>query len=148
MRKLVATLQCLLLILFSVVACDFDAPLRSRMLEYYSNNANYIEIHGVVKNVRHIEEINELRLEIQVVTNTEELRANAETGWCLFKIVDYDINYFSIDINDDVIFCTAPRIFYDGHIIPIVSLERNNIVLLDFEDGKAKYLSWINAEFN
>ena len=148
MRRFATSLLCLILILLSVLSCDFNSSLRTRMVEYYSNNDNYIEIQGVVHNVRYIEEIKQLRLDVKVLTKTEEFYVNTETGLVTFNIVENETTDFLIDVNDEVVFYTAPWIFYNGHINPIISLRCNDAMLIDFEEGKAKYLSWINDEFN
>ena len=40
-----------------------------------------------------------------------------------------------LQIGDEIIFTSAPEIFYNGHALPIVHLEVNGEVLLPFEEG-------------
>lgn len=46
-------------------------------------------------------------------------------------------------IEQRVIFQTAPRIFGDGYVMPIVALFINGECLLSFEEGYTGWMDWI-----
>lgn len=52
-----------------------------------------------------------------------------------------------LNVDDVVIITSAPMIFYNGQIPPIVYLEKDGETLISYEEGKAAYLDWIENEW-
>lgn len=146
--KKIGLLSILLVNIFLLSSCDFNAPLRNKMVDYYSENENYIELYGVVVSINIIESTKENILEIDILTENHNFPINAETGYGEFVIVNYDQYDFDLEASDEIIFKSASMYFYNGHYLPIISLEKNGEILLTFSEGKENYLKWIKKTFN
>lgn len=147
MKKIILSLTLMINILL-LSSCDFNAPLRNKMVDYYSKNENYIELYGIVVSSSINENKQENILEVTILTENHNFPTNAETGFGEFIIVNYDKYNFDLKTNDEIIFKSATMYFYNGHYLPIVSLEKNGEILLNFYDGKENYLKWIQTTFN
>jgi len=51
MKKILSLLLCICM-LFLTACIDFNAPLRNKMTKYYSDDSNYEEVTGIVKEKR------------------------------------------------------------------------------------------------
>lgn len=118
-------------------SCDINGPLRSEMLDYYSESKNYVSLEGEVI------EINEY----YVVIRCEELKnyINYEDELCEYYIYSEDI--IELSVGDQIEFVTAPFHFYNGHRLPIVELKKDGNICLSFEEGKENLIDWVNTNF-
>ncbi len=140
-----AILTLCLSLTISLTACA-DELCRNRMLEYYSDDSNYVELTGVVlekvKNGNRLTNI----LSIRVISSDDDFYMyGSDTGYfCVYsqKLLD------SINVDDNIIFESAPRIFYDGQEYPILSLNKDGQELLSFAEGKNTFIEWIKNDFN
>lgn len=141
MKKSVSilTLIALLISCMFLSSCDFNAPLRNKMLDYYSNNDNYVELQGIVVSP----ENSYGRMEIDILTESHGFPLNAQTGYAEFEVSAI----YELAPGDKITFVSAPMHFYNGHILPIMALEKDGVVLFNFEDGKESYLNWIEENF-
>lgn len=124
-----------------ITACDYNAPLRNKMLDYYSENSNYQNLRGVVVGIE--DDI----LEIDISTENNEFSVNINE-YQKFRGINYKDWICNIKEGDEVSFVTAPMYFYNGHILPIVSIEKEGQVYLSFDKGKEDYLQWIEETFD
>ena len=131
---------------FNMISCDFNAPLRSKMLDYYGQDKNYIELSGIIKGITYRKN-NELIIEVDLLNGTEIFSHNHETELSEFVLVNWSTYDFSFALSDTIIFSSAPMYFYNGHILPIVHIEKEGVVLLTIEKGKESYLNWIEKTF-
>lgn len=129
-------------------ACNFNGPLKSKMVEYYSNTENYSALNGTVSSVKIIEDSREILIEIDILTPEHEFPLNAATNLCEFVIVNYAEEEKSISVGDEIEFVSAPMYFYNGHHLPVVSLRVGETEIMTFEEGQSRYLSWINQTFD
>lgn len=132
--KLIFTLVLLVIISSS---CLFDKLYQDRMREYYSNDENYVELEGEV---------------VEITTALIYISIPLESDFNVYKEEKIPFVLYSNEeileilcVGDMVKFVSASRYFYDGHRLPIVSLEINGIEYLTFEDGKAGLLEWVEA---
>lgn len=146
--KKICVLMILLVNTVLLSSCDFNAPLRNNMVDYYSENENYIELYGVIVSINIIESTKENILEIDILTENHNFPVNTKTGYGEFVIVNYDQYDFDLEANDEIIFKSASMYFYNGHYLPIISLEKSGEILLTFSKGKENYLKWIQKTFN
>ncbi|HIV47949.1 MAG TPA: hypothetical protein H9749_09110, partial [Candidatus Acutalibacter stercorigallinarum] len=51
-----------------------------------------------------------------------------------------------IKLGDTVEFVTAPRYFGDGYVMPIVAISVDGEQLLDYEEGYANFMEWLEKE--
>lgn len=51
-----------------------------------------------------------------------------------------------IKIGDTIQFVTAPKYFGDGYVMPIVAISVDGEVLLEFEEGYANFLKWLEIK--
>lgn len=134
--------------LFFTTSCSFNTPLRNKMLDYYTKNENYEELQGIIISTNYIVATDELVLDVSIVTENHNFQVNAESGYVKFVIVKYGKENHNLAVNDEIFFTSAPMYFYNGHYLPIIYLEKDNEVLLEFKEGKEIYLHWIKEEFN
>ena len=137
----------MIILVLSVVSCDFNAPLRNRMLNYYTEDSNYVLLVGEIKNIKYSKDNKKIFLEINIITSDHNIPTNSTTGYGEFAIINWDNYQLPINVGDDVVFTTAPMYFYDGHFLPIVHLEKDGQEYLSFSDGKEDYCNWIKESF-
>ena len=136
-------LICMLIIPIGLSACEaacriYNAPLRKHMIEYYSDDSNYISLNGVIVSIYYGQR------EIDIATEDSDITAE---GPVPFNVM-IDLNVLDeMQVGDEITFVTAPMSFYNGHIWPIVAVEKDGKTYLSFEDGKASYLEWIDETF-
>ncbi len=134
-------------VVLSLVSCDLlNAPLRKHMTEYYNNNDNYFVVQGEVVDMDYHEDVDWLRLIIDIQDNQYDFYYHPNTTCCEFQINAWSTLNCKLNIGDEISFTTASFVFYNGHRYPIVQLRKDNFEYLSFEDGKNEYLSFI-AEF-
>ena len=114
--------------------------LRKSMTEYYSNNENYSQLEGKIISV------GAEKLLIDVISSNGEFSFREGINSDYFMLTNIDS--FDLKCGEVITFTSAPKQFYDGHHFPIVAIEKDGVVLLDFETGKANLLNWIENDFN
>ncbi len=130
----------------SLTAC-IDKMYQNRMVDYYSDDNNYVELTGnVIERVKSGEEYTNV-LTIKVTSSGDDFYMyGSDTGdFCLYFNQELLDGIFE---GDTIIFKSAPRIFYDGQKYPIVSLNKEGKELLTFQEGKDSYIEWIKREFS
>jgi hypothetical protein len=132
----------LLFISFLLTGC-----YSNQMNKYYSDEDNYTEIIGIIDNIEYNENYKALYITIRY-DKQEYDRYKSYDG--VFKIIDENDKilkensfYDEVNIGDKVTFTTAPKVFGDGYFLPIVSVEANEKIYLDFEKGKENLLNSI-----
>ncbi len=119
-------------------ACDFLASDK-KMLDYYSNNSNYEKVTASIIS-KEAETDNTIIVDIK--TQNSSYVADYY-GYYLFHFYFSTEIYAILNEGDTVVITSAPMIFYNGQILPIIALERAGEILIAFEEGKAAYLDWI-----
>jgi hypothetical protein len=147
MKKTVILMNCVLACLL-LVSCDFNAPLRNKMINYYSQDSNYSDLTGVIRSIKPVKGTDELFLEIDLLSENPDFSCNLETGYYEFVLVNRSAKDYDLKVNDTIVFTSAPMYFYNGHILPIIRIERNDSELLSFDAGKESYLNWIKSTFD
>ena len=133
---LLISLLCLLVLLTSCTTI--------KMKNYYSQKSNYINATGIVTHISYNEDKSALYL------GFSDLNPKFDDN--SFKIVGDNLPIVQqngidekIEIGDQVDFITAARYFGDGYVMPIVEISVNEEELLNFEDGFANLLKWLNG---
>ena len=126
----------LIFVLFGITGCQ--SPNKHKMIEVYSNNENYITLQG------EIIEINNINNNILVTIKCEELKnyipnEKDVSEYLIFS--NYDID---IQVGDNVLFITSNIRFKYIDWLPIVSITRGNITLLEYNEGKKNLINWVN----
>lgn len=126
----------LIFVLFGITGCQ--PPGKQKMLEVYSNNENYITLQGEI-----IEIIN-TNNDILLLIKCEELKQYIpnEIDVCEYRI--FSNHTIDIHVGDNVMFITSNVRFKYIEWMPIVSITKNNINLLEFGEGKKNLLNWVN----
>lgn len=81
-----------IIVILSVVflcACDYNASLRNKMVDYYSENENYSVLQGKVSSVKLQEDIREIHIMVDIVTPGHDFPLSPRTNLCEFVIVNY-----------------------------------------------------------
>ena len=147
MKKLSLFLVAILSIFF-LASCNFNEPLRNNMLDYYNKDNVYSELTGEIKSIKYKEGIDELFIEIELAEIKNDFSVNAVTGYGEFTIVNWSKYNFALEANDTIIFTSAPMYFYNGHILPIVALSKNEEIYISFNEGVSTYINWIQETFD
>ena len=136
MKKLCVFLISVVCVLL-FISCNFNEPLRNKMIDYYSKNTNYVVLSG------EIVEFNQNYVKIKC----EELNnyISYEDEICDYYI--YSKQLIELSIGAQITFTTGPFHFYNGHKLPIVELKLDGNTLLSFEEGKENLIDWVNVNF-
>jgi len=115
------------------------------MKAYYHDESNYVIATGTISHISNNEEIGAIYFEFMDLTPVFD-------DTC-FKIVGDNYRYVidegimaSVQIGQEVEFCTSPKYFGDGYVMPIVSFSVGEDVLLEYEVGMSNFLSWLDKE--
>lgn len=146
MKKTIAMFLCVICFL-SLNACDFNAPLRNKMLDYYRQDDNYVQLQGRIKTIEYLKDIDELRVEIEIMDENHQFPYIGADRCGKFAIVNWSSYGFVLKEKDDIVFTSAPLYFYNGHIWPVVAIESDGEEYLPFSAGKDNYLNWIQKTF-
>lgn len=121
-------------IMFSVCS---NLILKNKLLEKYSDDQNYVALSGKIVEVDGL----------VVVIQCEELSEyiSYEDDLCEYYIHSKQI--LDLKVGDEIQFITVPFHFYNGHQLPIVELKTSESTLLEFADGKANLIDWVNDTF-
>ncbi len=139
MKKYVIITSITLLLVILLSACSTaDQILAKQMTEKYSDNQNYVTFTGEVIEYE----------DSFVVIKCEELKNHLhyEDEFCDYLI--FSDQTIELSVGDQIEFVTVPFHFYNGHLLPIVEIKKNEITLLSFEDGKDNLINWVNMTFN
>lgn len=142
MKKTVALLLCTISILL-FCGCNFNAPLKNKMLDYYTQDSNYVQVTGIIKTVEYHKETDELHIGIELLTDNHLFPYLDDASCGEFTIVNWSLFEFDLEIDDAIVFISAPYYFYNGHIWPIVAVEKEDFEYLSYKKGKDNYLNWI-----
>lgn len=136
MKKVIIIIFLLFLILISGCYLS-NQRLVKKMIDKYSDDQNYISLHGEIVGI----DGNVLIIEC------EELKTYISYEDEISEYYVHSKNNIDLDIGDNITFTTVPFHFYNGHRLPIVELVVDNEVLLDFKDGKENLIEWVNLNF-
>lgn len=131
---------CLIMMLFG---CDILMSNKN-MLNYYSDDSNYETITCIIVSKRLSNYPNSIVVDIQAENSSF---TPDYYGYNLFHFYFDTEIYDLLNVDDVVIITSAPMIFYNGQIPPIVYLEKDGETLISYEEGKAAYLDWIENEW-
>lgn len=126
----------LIFVLFGIAGCQ--PPGKQKMIEIYSNDENYITLKG------DIIEIDNTNNDVLVLIKCEELKQYIlnEKDFCKYIILSN--HNIDIRVGDEVTFITSSVRFKYIEWLPIVSITKNNINLLEFNEGKNNLINWVN----
>ena len=130
----------LLLYILVLSACD-----STKIKEYYKEKDNFVTATGTIIHIAYSKDNTELYLGFSDLTPTfDDIN---------FKIVGDNLSIVQknnidekIKIGDKIEFITAPRYFGDGYVMPMVAVSVNGEELLEFEEGYANFLKWLEAQ--
>jgi hypothetical protein len=153
MKRVITFVMILLTILCVLIGIivargGLNAPLRNKMVDYYSKNESYSVLQGKVSSVKIQEDIREIHIMVDILTPGHDFPLIPRTNLGEFVIVDYTVEETSISVGDEIEFTSAPMYFYNGHDLPVVSLRIGDTEILSFEEGKERYLSWVKHTFD
>ena len=132
----------ILLFIAVILSSILSSCGRSRELDYYSNEANYIVATGTLVHVAYSSDLDALYL------GFSEL--NPDFDDITFKIVGKNLTIAQdngiddkIQLGDQLTFISAPLYLGDGYVMPIVELSVQGETLLCFEEGVPNFLEWL-----
>lgn len=136
---------CIAIVLTLISLLLFASCDSKKKYNYYADKDNYISVVGTVSYIKQSEDAAILYLEFDNMS--VQLSDN------FFKVVGD--NYIilqecmmssGIHLGDQLEFVTAPRYFGDGYVMPIVSICREETVLLELQDGVENLLRWLDSQ--
>jgi len=115
------------------------------MYDYYSIQSNFVQVHGIVEEINLQDEILYLNINFD-----ESIFPN--DGDNTFKIIQSNQQvlfengfYDQVNVGDTIDFYSAPRIFGDGYIVPIIYIEKDGVIYLPFDTGQNNLLIWCSS---
>lgn len=146
--KKVIHLFLLLSVLLLCVSCDMIAPIEDKMVAYYSNTAEYDTMEGTVYELQKWDSRGYL-LEIEITMPQEHMYDKfSHVEGCTRFFLPGEPDFISrLLAGTQITFITALGSFYNGQDYPLVAIELDDEILLDFETGKENYLTWIKDSF-
>ena len=113
------------------------------MHPYYRDESNYAEFTGTISFISYDETTDTLYLSFENIT--------PKTADNSFKIVSSNLAiqkdspyYDKIAVGTPVSFCTAPKYYGDGYIMPLVGLSIDGETLLEKSKGIANWNDWLD----
>ena len=138
MKKCLYLIAILLVFLSSCASLSFSGKL----LEYYSDESNYVSATGVISHIKYSD-----NRDVLCIAFSETNYTFADNNFVLVGKNLLTAQQTGIDdklaIGDTVTFSCAPRYFGDGYLIPLVSLVHDGETLLDIQDGIPYLLEWL-----
>ena len=135
-KSIILVVAVMLLFVMMFSGCS-DLILKNKLLEKYSDDQNYVALSGKIV------EVDGLVVVIQCEELSEYL--SYEDDLCEYYIHSKQI--LDLKVGDEIQFITVPFHFYNGHQLPIVELKTFESTLLEFVDGKANLIDWVNDTF-
>lgn len=126
--------------LLSLSSCD-----SIKKQAYYSQRENYIIASGIVTRITYNEDSTALYIDFSELTPDFDDTCFKIVGDNLQEVRNKGIDE-KLKNGDRVDFITAPKYFGDGYVMPIVAITVDGESLLEFEDGVANLLSWLESE--
>lgn len=144
MKKLIAWLLSVICIL---QLCGCNGPYRRRMKEYYSNDAVFENVSGIIREIERENYDGEIfDMMVIYLTRASEAFTKQSHGDVFFRIwgmEEEDWGRAAFKVGDKIDFISAPRYFFDGHKWPIVAIVKDGVTYLEYEKGKAALLDWV-----
>ena len=121
---------------------DFG-QLENSLLEYYSNVESYETFTGEIIDIQGV-----TCFEIKMLDTTEKWPVGTELEFEVFLNENWTREEVEevFKIGDIIIFKTATKSFYNGQITPIVYIEKEGEVYLEFNDGKNSLIEWVKNQ--
>lgn len=117
------------------------AYTKIKPIEHYSNEEHYIEVTGTISHVVFDDEYKTLYLGFSDLSDTFADNTFELTGRNYSIVADAARE--SIEVGRTATFVTAPRYFFDGYIMPIVSFTIYGECLLEYEERLSNFLDWL-----
>jgi len=115
------------------------------MYDYYSVESNFIKVHGIVEEINLQDGILYLNINFDDSTFPND-------GDNTFKIIQSNQSilsendfYDQVNVGDTIDFYSAPRIFGDGYVVPIICIEKDGAIYLPFATGLSNLLIWCTS---
>lgn len=147
-----------LLFLFNIgsggLLYDFG-KLENSLLEYYSNDDSYELFSGEILSINDYTEHKHF-VEGDVKFGFGIKMLNTINGWPIGTELEFQVFFGenwtqeqiknAFHIGDIIVFKTATMSFYNGQISPIVYIEKDGEVYLEFNEGKNSLLEWVKSQ--
>lgn len=148
MTKKIVFIVVLIIALLMLGSCDWNAPLRENMYEYYFDDSVYVRLEGTLIDMEWNQHAEMFSVMIEIVTENHGFDYDLNTGYSTFSLLNADESLSTLAVGDLLEIISAPMAFYNGHYPPIIGLQRGDEVLLGFQEGKSSYLQWIETTFD
>lgn len=153
MKKIRRTKQAALILLVLCIIAFTSSCSARKMKDYYSQSSNYITATGTISHIAYSDEKDVLYYGFSDIEYHSTPTYPYHFEYYGFKIVGKNFQIVQeqniddkIKMGDEVTFVAAPRYFYDGYAIPIVAISIGDEELLEFEEGVANLLGWLDQE--
>lgn len=121
-------------------ACD-----STKMKEYYMEKDNFVTATGTIRHIAYNDDSSTLYLGFTDLSPTFDDNSFKIVGNNLSIVQKNNIDE-KIKIGDKIEFITAPQYFGDGYVMPMVAVSVNGEELLEFEEGYANFLKWLEEK--
>lgn len=133
MRKFIVLI--LIVVLLGITGCQH--PNKKEMLEIYENNETYITLEGEIVELHCTNSTNFILIKCeelkQYISNEEDI--------CMYQI--FSEQDMELSVGDVILFTTSKVRFDNTNWLPIVAITKNDVIILEFEDGKKNLIDWV-----
>ena len=143
MKKTNSNKVFMVLLLLNILV--LSACYSAKEKKYYAQKDNYINATGTVIHIAYSKDHTELYLGFSELTPTFDDIDFKIVGDNLSIVQKNNIDE-KIKTGDKIEFITAPKYFGDGYVMPIVAISVDGEVLLEFEEGYANFLKWLEVK--
>lgn len=133
----------MVLLLLSILV--LSACYSTKEKRYYAQKDNYINATGTVIHIAYSKDNSEMCIGFSDLTPTFDDISFEIVGDNLSIVQNNNIDE-KIKIGDKIEFITAPKYFGDGYVMPIVAISVDGEELLEFEEGYANFLKWLEIK--
>ncbi len=130
-------------IIFGFVFLQFvsNSYYKQKYINKYSNDTAYIELEGIVTKTYEDDNMFSIYTYSQTNGYLKKLDKNENT----FEIYSFYDDKYDLNVFDYVKIKSGTKSYYRNY--PLVYIERNEEVLLDFAKGKADYIEWLKKNY-
>ena len=117
--------------------------LENSLIEYYSNDESYETFTGEIVDIQYV-----TCFVIKALDTINGIPAGTELEFEVFFDDNWTIEQIenAFHIGDIIVFKTANKAFYNGQISPIVYIEKEGEVYLEFNEGKNSLIEWVKNQ--
>ena len=147
---MVKIISCIMIIsLFFLAGCSEPASIikiKEEYLEIYNNEENFTTLTGEITQFeyKYFENDNYLPHSIIVYIRCDEFENYLSSNNDIQEFWIFSNSYLDLSVSDVITFTMCKKNLNGNRWLPIVEINKNGILLLDYKTGKKNLITWVN----